>query len=166
MYAHKAGDYYSLARCQIAPLVPKHVRRVLEIGAGRGATLAWVKHAHGAEWVGGIELMPEAGSRADPAVDRMWCGDIESMKTLSVGESSVDCVLCLDVLEHLRDPWTTANRLAQLLAPNSALIASISNVQCIHNVRRLLRPLGLRGLGSPRSDSPPVLHPRDSEFAD
>ena len=139
MYAQKAGEYFDLARREIAPLLPQHLGRVLEIGAGSGATLAWLKHAYGAEWVGGIELMPEAANRANPAVDQMWCGDIESMRSLPVNQSSLDCVLCLDVLEHLRDPWTTANRLAQLLAPSGVLIASIPNVQCIHNVRRLLR---------------------------
>src|SRR4051794_32847146 len=131
MYAGKETGYYKLARREIASMLPQRLGRVLEIGAGTGATLTWLKRHQHADWVGGIELMSEMAKQASDDVDAMWIGDIEVMSDLPVPTRSVDCILCLDVLEHLRDPWSVLRRLADLLVAKGALIASIPNVQCI-----------------------------------
>jgi 2-polyprenyl-3-methyl-5-hydroxy-6-metoxy-1,4-benzoquinol methylase len=48
---------------------------------------------------------------------------------LDIEESSLDLILCLDVLEHLVDPWTMVERLNKLLKPGGHMIASIPNVR-------------------------------------
>jgi 2-polyprenyl-3-methyl-5-hydroxy-6-metoxy-1,4-benzoquinol methylase len=67
-------------------------------------------------------------------------GNIEQLD-LPIAPGSIDVVLCLDVLEHLVDPWTTAARLAKLLKPRGVLIASIPNVRHF----RVVLPLLFRG---------------------
>jgi 2-polyprenyl-3-methyl-5-hydroxy-6-metoxy-1,4-benzoquinol methylase len=53
----------------------------------------------------------------------------------------VDVLLLLDVLEHLRDPWTRLTELRTLLTPTGVVIASIPNVRNI----KVLRPLLVSG---------------------
>jgi SAM-dependent methyltransferase len=42
MYADKSQSYFGVARKEIAPLLPDRTDRVLEIGAGSGATMKWL----------------------------------------------------------------------------------------------------------------------------
>ena len=52
-----------------------------------------------------------------------------------------DAVLCLDVLEHLLDPWTVLEGLAGHLAPGGTAIVSIPNIR----FHKALLPLLLWG---------------------
>ncbi|MFO1186414.1 MAG: methyltransferase domain-containing protein [Alphaproteobacteria bacterium] len=54
-----------------------------------------------------------------------------------------DCILCLDVLEHLVDPWRVVGALHGQLAPGGVIVASIPNVQH-HSVVRALMTGGWR----------------------
>jgi SAM-dependent methyltransferase len=65
-------------------------------------------------------------------------GDVESLD-LSVLRAPFDAILCLDVLEHLRDPWGVARRLAELLRPGGVMIASIPNIAHYRIIVGLLR---------------------------
>lgn len=73
-------------------------------------------------------------------LDQVIQGNIEAME-LPIEPGSIDLLLCLDVLEHLVDPWETLRRLAALLRPNGVLVASIPNVRYY----RVLLPLMLGG---------------------
>ena len=49
---------------------------------------------------------------------------------MSTGPSDYfDCILCLDVLEHLQDPWRVLRKLTGWLRPNGTVVASIPNVR-------------------------------------
>jgi 2-polyprenyl-3-methyl-5-hydroxy-6-metoxy-1,4-benzoquinol methylase len=85
-------------------------------------------------------LFPEAAQIARGRLDEVYEGNIEQID-LPIAPGSLDVVLCLDVFEHLIDPWTTASRLARLLKRGGALIASIPNVRHF----RVVMPLLLRG---------------------
>lgn len=131
-----SAAYHDQVRHDVAPLLPARTRRVLEIGCGTGATLAWLKAEHGAEQATGVEIEPAAAAAARGRVDRLVVGDIGHMDFetgqgtggVTVPAGSLDLVLALDVLEHLADPWDTVRRLTRLLAPDGALIASLPNV--------------------------------------
>jgi 2-polyprenyl-3-methyl-5-hydroxy-6-metoxy-1,4-benzoquinol methylase len=73
-------------------------------------------------------------------VDELREADIEAM-TLPWEPGSIDVILCLDVLEHLRDPWSVADKLRTLLKPGGALIASVPNARHC----KVIVPLVLRG---------------------
>ena len=133
----KPAWYYAHARTQIAPLLPSRLDRVLDVGCGQGATLEWLRAEKGARWVAGVEYMPEEAAVAQTRLDACWTGDVESM-ALDIAPASLDLVLCLDVLEHLRDPWGLVRRLATLLRPGGAFITSIPNARHMNLVRQLV----------------------------
>lgn len=137
-YAGKPGAYFQAVRGEIAPLLPAGRGAVLELGCGTGATLAWLKTEHGFTQTVGVELFADAAAEAATRVDRVIQGDIERMEP---DLPQFDLILCMDVLEHLVDPWAVMDRLAGLLKPGGRLIASIPNVR---NWRALL-PLLLAG---------------------
>jgi 2-polyprenyl-3-methyl-5-hydroxy-6-metoxy-1,4-benzoquinol methylase len=126
-YDSKNESYYEYYRKDILPLVPKHVGKILEIGCGTGNTLAYLKANGYCDWVGGVELFPEAANEASSKLDKLYQGNIEEME-LPIEHESIDIILCLDVLEHLINPEAVIKKLHQYLAPGGIIIASIPNV--------------------------------------
>ena len=120
--------YYATARREVASLLPPGPGRILEIGCGTGATLSFLKESGRCSWAGGVELVPAVHAVAAGHLDQTWCGNFETLD-LGLPEAQLDAVLCLDVLEHLADPWSAVSRLAALLKPGGVLIASIPNVR-------------------------------------
>lgn len=139
-YNVKTEDYFSHARREILPLLPSHAPRALEVGCGAGHTLSLFKQQGLCDWTCGIEISPTVAAQASMRLDQVIQGNIEAME-LPIEPGSIDLLLCLDVLEHLVDPWETLRRLAALLRPNGVLVASIPNVRYY----RVLLPLMLGG---------------------
>jgi 2-polyprenyl-3-methyl-5-hydroxy-6-metoxy-1,4-benzoquinol methylase len=127
-YSKKNSSYYGNYRSDILPLMPKHVARVLEVGCGTGNTLAYLKANGYCDWIGGVELFPDAIEEARCKLDELYEGNIEHIK-LQVDEGSIDVILCLDVLEHLVNPEKVVAYLHTLLAPGGIIVASIPNVR-------------------------------------
>lgn len=130
LYADKTEGYFSRARIEIAPLLPKGPippLRALEIGCSEGHTLEWLKKIGVCNWTVGVE--PYAELRANPgAIDQFFKLDIEKA-TLNLPPVSIDMILCLDVLEHLVNPWETIRRLDPLLKPGGLWIISTPNIR-------------------------------------
>jgi SAM-dependent methyltransferase len=121
-------DYYAHVRREIAPLLPRRAEHVLEVGCGKASTLAWLKAAGIAVRTTGIELDPVAAAVARTRVDHLVEGDAEAaLDALPPG--SLDLVLCLDVLEHLVDPWRAMGRLSRALRPGGSVILSVPNIR-------------------------------------
>jgi len=133
-------SYVGRIRDEILPLWPGPCERVLEFGCGAGATLAYLKRTGLCRWTAGIELHPEAATRARGQVDLVLEGSIEQLD-LPFEPGSFDVILCLDVLEHLVDPWRVLTAVKELLAPNGVVIASIPNIRHAS----VVLPLLLRG---------------------
>ena len=127
-YETKTDDYYGNYRQDILPLVPKHVRKVLEIGCGTGNTLAYLKDNGYCDWVCGVELFPNAAREAALKLDNLYEDNVEEMR-LPIDPASIDMILCLDVLEHLVNPEKVVAYLHTLLTPGGIIIASIPNVR-------------------------------------
>jgi 2-polyprenyl-3-methyl-5-hydroxy-6-metoxy-1,4-benzoquinol methylase len=128
MYEDKQNNYFAFVRKDIEPLLPKRTGRVLEVGCGRGGTLAWLKATGRARWVVGIELFADAAAVARTKLDELHEGDVDQHIDI-LAPGSFDLILCLDVLEHLVDPWATLRRLQSLLRPGGQLIASLPNIR-------------------------------------
>lgn len=127
-YAEKKADYYQRARTEVLPLIPVFSKRVLEVGCGSGATLKWLKEIGRCEESVGIELMSRAAEEALLAVDQVIVADIEE-DCVRFPLGHFDLVLCLDVLEHLRDPWRVLCGIVQWLGPGGVLVASVPNIR-------------------------------------
>ena len=128
-YSDKSGDYFAHARKEIQPLLPRICGRVLEVGCGSGATLGWLRQAHRAVRTVGVEISEAAAEKARNHADEVHCLDFE-LNALPGDSQKFDLVLCLDVLEHMVNPWAVVDRLAiQYLEVGGTLIVSLPNVR-------------------------------------
>lgn len=121
--------YYDNARREIEPLLPANLESVLEIGCGEGNTLLWLQHTGLAKTCKGIEILPDVASRGKAAGLDIIVADIENEGIPF--KDQYDLVLCLDVLEHLHDPWSTIKVITNSIKPGGYFIASIPNISHI-----------------------------------
>jgi SAM-dependent methyltransferase len=137
--AVQAGDrpasYYVQARPEVAALVPRACRCVLDVGCGAGHLGQLLKER--GHHVTGMELVPEEADAARHRLDVVVTGDVEA--GLPFDSDSFDAVIFADLLEHLVDPWRVVREAAALLTPGGVVVASVPNVQNLDVVRRLLR---------------------------
>jgi SAM-dependent methyltransferase len=139
LYEEKERGYYAAARLELLRLLPAGGGlRLLELGAGDGATLRAAREMGLASHTVGIDLAePEGGA---PGVDRFIHGNFEALE-LDLPAGGFDAVLCADVLEHLVDPWRAVARLAGYLRPGGLFLSSIPNIRN----HRALRAIVLQG---------------------
>jgi SAM-dependent methyltransferase len=140
LYEVKSNDYFDNVRSEILSLLPRKINRLLEIGCGSGNTLNYIKNNYRCDWACGVELVHEAAEIARSKVDLLIEGDIENTD-LPIEPETLDVILCLDVLEHLINPWKVMSKLGVLLKSDGVIIASIPNVRNFH----VILPLIFRG---------------------
>ena len=132
-------DYFSRARREIEPHLPASVNRMLDVGCGDGATSAFVKSVRSVEWAAGVEVNAAAAKQAEGRLDAVWCADVERFEFgRHIPAASLDLILCLDVLEHLVDPWSVVRQLSALLAAKGRLVISVPNIRNWKFVVKLL----------------------------
>ena len=117
---------YERARPEILIHVPLSARRVLDLGCATGTTGAALKRRQDVEVVG-VELEPAYASEAERHLDRVIVADAEQPPP-DLANARFDVLIAADILEHLKDPWTTLRRYAQLLDPGATVVVSLPNV--------------------------------------
>lgn len=128
-YIDKSESYFGHARKEIATLLPSQCGRVLEIGCGSGATLGWLRQSQRTSHTVGVEIAQAAANDAKTNVDEVYCLDFEHTE-LPSQNADFDVILCLDVLEHLVNPWGAVDRLvSRYLKRGGVLVVSLPNVQ-------------------------------------
>ncbi len=140
-YERTPPDYFDQVRSEIAPLLPATAERVLDVGCGAGATLQWLRQTGRCKVAVGIEMVGSAAAIARERVDEVHVGDANLIVESAFAPRSFDLVLCLDVLEHLVDPWAFVDKARRLLAPGGLIVASLPNVRHL----RVVLPLLLAG---------------------
>ena len=134
-------SYHDLVRSDVLALVPENLTSVLDIGGGVGASAAALKRAGKVSKAVVVDLV---ASNALPEIDASYEGNLEDpdlIAKIAKEQGTFDVVLCLDVLEHLSDPWSVIKAAHQMLSPNGVIVASIPNVRNY----RLLGPLLFQG---------------------
>jgi len=139
LYREKADDYFSNVRTELIELVPRNAEnRVLEIGAGNGATLIQLKAMGLALEVVGVDIVgTQDGGQAHPDIDRFIVADIEKTD-LGLAEGYFDVIICADVLEHLIDPWKAVRDLGRYLKKGGVFIASFPNIREYTTLKKIV----------------------------
>lgn len=138
-YAVKESNYFANIRRDIISLIPSNAnQKILEIGAGVGNTLVFIKQNKMAAEVMGVELMEFAGSnQSHPLIDKFQIANIEH-EPIQAPVEYFDVIICADVLEHLVDPWTMVEKLSTYLKKDGLLIVSIPNIREWKTLSRLV----------------------------
>jgi len=119
-------SYYANARLEIEPLLPANIGSVLEIGCSEGNTLQWLRDRKSIKTCSGIEIIPDVAARAIEKGLDVVVADIE--RDGIPFKDQYDLILCLDVLEHLLDPWGALKNITGSIKPGGYFIASIPNI--------------------------------------
>lgn len=127
-YTEKEEVYFDSARMDIIAILPDQINKVLEVGAGTGATLGYIRDKWNVTKTVAIEPFASAAKLAEKHVDLVLNKAVEDVGVGDLGDAPFDLILCLDVLEHLKDPWSEVEKLTQLLSPGGKMIASLPNV--------------------------------------
>ncbi|WP_320671676.1 class I SAM-dependent methyltransferase [Patulibacter defluvii] len=132
--AHELRRFaYENPRPDVQAMVPAGVGRVLDLGCSSGALGAGLKQRDPAVEVVGVEVDPVYAARAATRLDRVETADVEAAfadpdRARSLVGDGFDCLICADVLEHLRDPEQALASAAALLRPGGVAIVSLPNV--------------------------------------
>lgn len=132
----KPTTYFEHARPDVQELVPRSARRILDVGCGAGRLGAALKLRQPAH-VTGIELNPAAATAARDQIDAVKIANLE-LDDLDFGDGQFDCVICADILEHLRRPEIVLKNIRRWLSPEGMLILSVPNVRNHTVVQSLL----------------------------
>ncbi|MCA8990767.1 MAG: glycosyltransferase [Planctomycetaceae bacterium] len=132
----KDSFYFDFPRPDVLALVPQNAQRVLDIGCGAGRLGESIKRRQDAHVVG-IERDNTAAEIARHRLDEVHSGDI-CADDFEFPDAEFDCVICADVLEHLRDPESVLRKVSRWLKPGGTLVTSLPNVRNHTVVRSLL----------------------------
>ena len=99
-------------------------RTVLDIGCGRGYTLAWLQR-WGAD-VYGTQISEPAAEVAKGRIgaERVFVGKLEDA---AYPETSFDCITLWHVLEHVPDPVSLFREIARILRPGGFVYIEVPN---------------------------------------
>jgi 2-polyprenyl-3-methyl-5-hydroxy-6-metoxy-1,4-benzoquinol methylase len=136
--AERGRDYGARSRDAVLALLSAPLGEVLDVGCAEGANAEPLRAA-GATRIAGVELDERFAEAARTRLDEVVTGSVED--DLPWSPASFDTILCYDVLEHLRDPWTVLARLRELLRPGGRVHVALPNAR--HT--SLWLPLVLRG---------------------
>lgn len=127
----KPDGYYGATRENMLKYVPKGVKTTLEFGCGFGGFSALLKRDLGVEaWA--VEIDKAAANEAAKKLDRIINAD--ALESLSeIPDDYFDCILFLDTLEHLTDPYSVLVALKRKVTSQGVVITSIPNVRYYRN---------------------------------
>jgi SAM-dependent methyltransferase len=124
----KDAAYYGRPRREMRPFVPRHARRLLDVGCGAGAFAAGLKQERPGLEAWGVEMDPVAAARAARALDRVLVGDALAVLP-QLGPERFDCIELNDEHEHVWEPERLLAGLVPLLAAGGRVVASVPNVR-------------------------------------
>ena len=118
--------------------IPLDAARVLDVGCGTGALGFEFKRRNPSARYYGIEPDGDAATLATGRLDAVASIDVET-DPFPFGETSFDCIIFGDVLEHLRDPWAVLRAHAERLSERGVMLICMPNVEHWSFAERLLR---------------------------
>jgi 2-polyprenyl-3-methyl-5-hydroxy-6-metoxy-1,4-benzoquinol methylase len=128
LYADKPTGYFAGARKAFIDDLPTNTQaRLLEIGCGNGDTAAYAVSKGKCGWCAGVEICAEPAREASTHMNEVLVGDVEDIQ-LPFPREHFDVLIMSEVIEHLRDPWSTLKKLHAYLKPGGLVMAGSPNV--------------------------------------
>lgn len=128
LYSTKPTTYFGHIRHDAISLLPKSIKRIVELGCASGLTLLEIKKKTNIEYCVGLDINPAAISQGSSAIDKLAVFDIEA-SNIPDYIHNMDAVLCLDVLEHLNSPLDALLKFKARLSENGCIVISLPNIQ-------------------------------------
>jgi SAM-dependent methyltransferase len=119
--------------------IPLSARTILDVGCGEGTLLAAYRPMNPKARLLGIDLDPDAASRAAAHLDEAASIDAETNALPFDLRDGIDCIIYDGILEHLRDPWGLIRRHAEMLSPDGVMLICVPNVEYWRFTECLLR---------------------------
>lgn len=122
--------YHDHIRRDVLPYVPQTGGQLLDLGGGIGATAAEIRSRKLVDRIGVADLVDNSASPL--ALDFSYQSNLEQdglIGKIVAERGKMQMILALDILEHLLDPWSMANQLADALDDGGYLVVSIPNIR-------------------------------------
>jgi 2-polyprenyl-3-methyl-5-hydroxy-6-metoxy-1,4-benzoquinol methylase len=135
---YKNENYYSNIRHDLVSLITKKKDlKILEIGAGYGETLTYLKESGRAKEIVGVDLnYNKSKKNLYGRLDNFIYGDIEKL-SLKEYSKHFDVIILADILEHLSSPLSTLKKLKINLKQDGEIIASIPNIRSLNALYKI-----------------------------
>ena len=129
-YENKTSDYYTNIRKDLVSMIEhKKDLKVLEVGAGFGETLFYLKQQGIASEAIGLDIFEDVAKKDQyKNIDGFIFGNIEELELPQFNER-FDVILLADVLEHLIEPGLVLEKLKKYLKPNGEILVSMPNIR-------------------------------------
>jgi SAM-dependent methyltransferase len=107
---------------------------IVDIGCGEGVTLEKIHRRFSERSVMGLDTLPE---NVDICKKHGCNAEIGDVYNLPLPSNSVDFVLFMEVVEHLKHPETAVQEIHRVLAPNGRLVIVFPN-DMVFKIARIL----------------------------
>jgi SAM-dependent methyltransferase len=126
--ARQVNEAYYIERV-VGPLAPRSI--VLDLGCGEGKAQRSVTRANsGVMWMGvDLPSSPEVDLRSSARERLVSFDGVE----LPFRSSSIDCILSVQVLEHVRHPEPLLREVTRVLKPGAPFAGTTSNLEPYHS---------------------------------
>lgn len=133
LYTSKSRSYYKAVKRGVLACLQEEPSfgRILDIGGGDGATSAHLISHGRATSALIVDPFSEAEDDGSLTFSHDSADDLGVFKNMEAAGSQFDTVLCLDVLEHLINPWETLVEIQKLQPPDSLLVVCMPNARFV-----------------------------------
>ena len=110
--------------------IPESANKLVEIGCSTGALAKAYKDKNPQANYIGVEVEPSYAEEAKEFCDTCIVGNIEEFESdFWNAHGGVDCWIFGDVLEHLKDPWSTLAHIREVIPGDGCVVACVPNAQ-------------------------------------
>jgi 2-polyprenyl-3-methyl-5-hydroxy-6-metoxy-1,4-benzoquinol methylase len=128
--------YYNLYKPWMISFIPDGQRKILDLGCGSGGLGRRLRELNKKVELIGVELYAPAAEEAKKYYDKVYRGDVEEI--VFEYKEYFDVIICGDIIEHLRDPWSMLEKIQSWMKPDGLLIATIPNIRYWQILRDLI----------------------------